>query len=45
MEQEFENQIRKRNRQNKEYGMFIRAINNVYNKCITQLNKKGILRS
>ena len=41
MEQEFEQQIKNRNKQNKEYGLFVRAINNVYNKCITQLKKKG----
>ena len=42
MEQEFENQIKKKNKQNQEHGQFIRAINNVYDICIEQFHERGI---
>ena len=41
LEQEFENEITKKNNANKQYGQVINAVNNIYDICIQEMHKKG----
>ena len=41
LEQEFENEINKKNEASKQHGQIIKAINNIYDMCIKQMHKKA----
>ena len=41
LEQEFENEINRKNQESKEMGMVIKAINNIYETCYKQNAKKS----
>ena len=41
LEQDFENEIGRKNQNSKEMGQIINSINNIYNICKQQQNKRG----
>ena len=45
LEQDFENEINKKNKNSKEIGQIINAINNIYGVCRYQQFKKGKLKN
>lgn len=41
LEQDYENQLNRRNQEDKEMGMVIRSINNIFSRTLLEQQKKG----